>query len=231
MRTYLLIGGSRGIGEATAKILSERGDKFFVISRTAPKKLPGLIRHFQLDILKDDLSFLDLGQSLDGLAYFPGTINLKPFRTLKEEDYLEDFHINVLGAIKALKTFSPLLKKGNSPSVLLYSTVAVVQGMPFHTSVAAAKGAVEGLVRSLAAEWAPTIRVNAIAPSLTDTDLAARLLDSDSKRENANHRHPLKRVGKAEDIASMSAFLLSGDAGWISGQVIGIDGGLSSLKI
>ena len=231
MRTYLLIGGSGGIGAATAKKLSDRGDRYYMVSRTAPEQLSGLIRHFQMDVMKDDLSEIDIDENLDGLVYFPGSINLKPFRGLKEADFQEDFNINLLGAVKVLKTFFNKLKKGNQPSVVLYSTVAVGQGMPFHASVAAAKGAVEGFVRSIAAEWAPTVRVNAIAPSLTDTPLAGRLLDNDTKRENAEGRHPLRRVGTANDIAAMTAFLLSEESGWITGQIMGVDGGLSALKV
>lgn len=231
MRKYLLIGGSSGIGAAAANILSAQGDEFHMVSRNNPGSMAGLIKHHSRDVLKDDLSDLDVGESLDGLVYFPGTINLKPFRTLKTTDFEEDFKVNVLGAVKVLKTFFPKLKKGHLPSVVMFSTVAVRQGMPFHSSVAAAKGAVEGLVTSLAAEWAPTVRVNAIAPSLTDTELAAGLLDTENKRENAEGRHPLRRVGEPSDIAAMTCFLLSEKAGWISGQVIGVDGGLSNLKV
>lgn len=231
MRNYLLIGGSRGIGAATANILSAQGDQFSIISRTKAPSIPGLRGHFSRDVLKDELSNVDAGESIDGLVYFPGSINLKPFRSLTTEDFQSDLNINIMGAVRTLKTFFPLLKKGKNPAVVLYSTVAVNQGMPFHASVAAAKGAVEGLTKSLAAEWAPTIRVNAIAPSLTDTDLASQLLDSDQKRSNAEKRHPLRRVGKAEDIATLTAFLLSEKSTWLTGQVIGVDGGLSTLKV
>ncbi|TVR79851.1 MAG: SDR family oxidoreductase [Saprospirales bacterium] len=231
MRNYLLIGGSRGIGAATSKLIHQNGDRYSILSRTVPSFQEGMKRHFQLDVIKDSLEGLEVGKTLDGLVYFPGTINLKPFRSLKEEDFIEDFQVNLLGAVKALKAFFPLLRKGNQPSVVLYSTVAVGQGMPFHASVAAAKGAVEGLMRSLAAEWAPTIRVNAIAPSLTGTSLAEKLLDSDQKRENADKRHPLRKIGQPEDIAEITAFLLSDKSSWITGQLIGVDGGLSTLKV
>ncbi len=231
MRKYLLIGGSRGIGAETARILTQQGDQFYMISRSEPPQSSGLIEHYKADILKDDPGNIFKAEELDGLVYFPGSINLKPFRSLDWEDFQSDLDINLRGAVKCLKTYFPALRKGQNPSVVLYSTVAVGQGMPFHASVAAAKGAVEGLVRSLAAEWAPTIRVNAIAPSLTDTDLAAGLLDSEQKRENSKKRHPLREIGKAEDIAQMTAFLLSEKSGWISGQVMGVDGGLSTLKV
>nr|MBS0036644.1 SDR family oxidoreductase [Saprospiraceae bacterium] len=231
MRNYLLIGGSRGIGAAVANILSAQGDEFTVISRSDPGSIAGLNQHIPRDVILDDLSDIDVGKSIDGLVYLPGTINLKPFRSLKTSDFEEDFKVNVLGAVKVLKTFFPHLKKGHLPSVVMYSTVAVNQGMPFHSSVASAKGAVEGLVKSLAAEWAPTIRVNGIAPSLTDTDLASRLLDTQVKKENAEQRHPLRRVGEASDIAAMTCFLLSEKSAWVSGQIIGVDGGLSTLKV
>jgi 3-oxoacyl-[acyl-carrier protein] reductase len=231
MRKYLLIGGSRGIGAETAKLLSEQGDQFYMISRSEPPVFSGLIQHYEADVLEDDLESVFQTDELDGMVYFPGSINLKPFRGLEMEDFESDLAINLKGAVKCLKAYFSALKKGKDPSVVLYSTVAVGQGMPFHASVAAAKGAVEGLTRSLAAEWAPTIRVNAIAPSLTDTDLAAGLLDSDKKRENAEKRHPLRRVGKTKDIANLTGFLLSDRASWISGQVLGVDGGLSTLKI
>jgi NAD(P)-dependent dehydrogenase (short-subunit alcohol dehydrogenase family) len=169
---------------------------------------------------------------LDGVAYCPGSINLKPFRSLKSDAFLDDFQINVLGAVKVLQASQKALQKAAEPSsVVLFSTVAVAQGMPYHASVAAAKGAVEGLTKSLAAEWAPSTRVNCIAPSLTDTPMAARLLNSDEKKSAAAARHPLRKIGKAEDIAALASFLLSSQSSWMTGQVIGLDGGLSSLRV
>jgi NAD(P)-dependent dehydrogenase (short-subunit alcohol dehydrogenase family) len=164
-------------------------------------------------------------------VYCPGSINLKPFRSLKPDDFKKDLEVNVMGAVRVLQQYQSGLQKSAGSGVVLFSTVAVQTGMPYHASVAVAKGAVEGLVRSLAAEWAPVVRVNCIAPSLTDTPLAARLLDSDVKRQSSADRHPLKRVGDSEHIAALACFLLSDEAGFITGQVIKADGGISSIKL
>lgn len=232
MKNYLIAGGSSGIGLELVKKLSAEGHQILVVSRTGDNLagLPG-VTHLFKNITEDELAENELPASLDGIAYCPGSINLKPFRSLKPAAFLEDFHINVLGAVKVLQASQKALKNAESPAVVLFSTVAVGQGMPFHASIAAAKGAVEGLTRSLAAEWAPSIRVNCIAPSLTDTPLAARLLSSEEKKETAIARHPLKRVGSASEIADLAHFLLSEKSGWITGQIIGIDGGLSAVKI
>jgi NAD(P)-dependent dehydrogenase (short-subunit alcohol dehydrogenase family) len=167
---------------------------------------------------------------LDGLAYCPGSINLKPFHRLKIDDFRNDIEINYIGAIKILQASLSALKASDLSSVILFSTVAVQTGMAFHATVAGAKGAIEGLTRSLASEYAPKIRFNCIAPSLTDTPMAERLLANDKKREAFSKNHPLDRVGKAEDIASMAKFLLSEQSSWITGQIIHVDGGMSNLK-
>ena len=166
-----------------------------------------------------------------GLVYCPGNINLRSFRSLKMEDFRNDWELNTGGAIRVLQTYYGNLQVATKPSVVLFSTVAVRVGMPYHSSVAAAKGALEALVKSLAAEWAPHIRINVIAPSLTDTPLAGRLLDSESKIAAAEERHPLRRIGKASEIASLASFLLSEKAASITGQVIHADGGISSVKL
>lgn len=232
MKNYLIAGGSSGIGLALVNKLSADGHQVIVVSRSGDSLvgLPG-VTHLPKNLVTDELAESELPTSLDGVVYCPGSINLKPFRSLKPDAFLEDFQINVLGAVKVLQASQKALKNAENPSVVLFSTVAVGQGMPFHASIAAAKGAVEGLARSLAAEWAPAIRVNCIAPSLTDTPLAARLLASDEKKEAAGARHPLKRVGTADEVASLAHFLLSENSGWMTGQVIGMDGGMSSLKI
>ena len=231
-RNFLIVGGSHGIGNSIVRNLAKEGHQLHVISRTDGDlaEIPN-VSHIKCDILIEGFDISVLPEKIHGIVYCIGSINLKPFRTLKEEDFLNDFNINVIGAVRMLKSVLKPLKKAEGASVVLFSTVAVQQGMPFHASVAAAKGAVEGLTRSLAAEWAPKIRVNCIAPSLTDTPLANRLLSTPEKKEAAGNRHPLKRVGTADELGEIAAFLLSEKSSWITGQVIGVDGGLSSLKV
>jgi NAD(P)-dependent dehydrogenase (short-subunit alcohol dehydrogenase family) len=231
-KNYLVVGGSSGIGEEIARQLLDEGNHIYIMSREPGKSdLEGSVSIISADVVSDTLESIELPEKLNGVVYAPGSINLKPLRGLKLEDFRNDIEINLMGAVKILKAaYKPLLKQEGS-SVVLFSTVAVSQGMPFHASVAAAKGAVEGLARSLAAEWAPKIRVNCIAPSLTDTPMAQRLLSTPQKQEASAKRHPLGRYGKPGDIASLATFLLSEKSGWITGQVIGVDGGLSSLKV
>ena len=230
MGNFVIVGGSSGIGREITRLLSSDHD-VTVISRNAKSEdFEDNIVVKNADVLEDDLE-QHLPESIDGLVYCPGSINLKPFRSLDEDDYLSDFKINVLGAVRCIKAAYKPLKKGKNPSILLFSTVAVGQGMNFHSSVSAAKGAVEGLTRSLAAEFAPAIRVNAIAPSLIDTPLAGKLLGSEKSRKAAEERHPLNNYGKPEDVAALAQFLLSSSAAFVSGQVYGIDGGLSSLRV
>jgi 3-oxoacyl-[acyl-carrier protein] reductase len=232
MKNYLVVGAGSGIGLALTKLLSEKGHKVYAMT-SQPENLDQLqnIELVRADFLSADWKGDDLPESLDGLVYCPGTINLKPIRGLKMDDFRHDFEVNVIGAVKVIQAALKALKKGGHASIVLFSTVAVAQGMPFHASIAAAKGAVEGLAKSLAAELAPTIRVNAIAPSLTETPLASRLLSSPEKMEASANRHPLKRIGQAGDIAHMAAFLLSDQTSWITGQVIGVDGGMAALKV
>ena len=227
---FLLVGASSGIGLALARKLIQQNALVTTASRTEAENLP-VANHITWDVTEGDLDLSLLPDVLDGLVYAPGTINLKPLKGLKESDFRHDFEVNVMGAVKAIKAALPRLKKAETPSIVLFSTVAVGLGMSYHSSVAAAKGAVEGLCKSLAAEFAPKIRVNCIAPSLTDTPLAKKLLATPERVEASNARHPLKRVGTAEEIAELAAFLLSPKSSWVTGQIIGIDGGMSTLKV
>ncbi len=227
-RDYIVIGATSGIGASIARRLMDRGDRVHSISRS--ESGPVGAAHIRADVVEDEIDTAGLPENCAGLVYCPGSINLRPFRSLKVKDFEKDMNINVYGAIKTIKALLPKLNKEDS-SIVMFSTVAVQQGMPFHASVAAAKGAVEGLTRSLAAEFAPGIRVNCIAPSLTDTPMAARLLGNDARREASEQRHPLKRIGSPDDIAGMATVLLSPEGNWMSGQIIGIDGGMSALRV
>jgi len=225
---YVLIGGSYGIGAALADILSKENN-VYVLSRTAPNHLN--VKYIAFDAQTQSIDLSQLPATISGLAYLPGSIQLKPFHRFTDEDFLNDFKLNALSAARIIRELLTPLKSAEQSSIVLFSTVAVQQGMPFHTSVAMAKGALEGLTRSLAAELAPKIRVNAIAPSITDTPLAAKILSNDEKKKASGERHPLKRVGQAVDIARTAAFLLKEDSAWITGQVLHVDGGLSSIRI
>ena len=230
MKNVLIIGGSSGIGAALAKQLAEAGHQVFSTWCSNQKEPNTNEEIFRFDVLQDEFDESNIPDAIDALVYCPGSINLRPFSRIKPEDFTRDFELQVNGGIRVLQKVLPQLKKGNDPSVLFFSTVAVQNGFNFHTQVATSKGAVEGLTRSLAAELAPTIRVNAIAPSLTDTPLAEKLLNSEAKRSANADRHPLKKIGKPEDIAAMAAFLISDKAKWITGQIMHVDGGSSTVK-
>lgn len=232
MKNIVIIGCGQGIGFAAAKLLSKQ-NQVFGISRTENIEVKNLnIEFYKLDILTGNLDDKPFPDVVDGLVYAPGSINLKPFNRLSEDDFKSDFDINVLGAVKTIQKLLPNLKRAESASIVLFSSVAAKLGMPFHTSISASKSAVEGLTKSLAAELSSQkIRVNAIAPSLTDTNLASQLLSTPEKREASRKRHPLQRVGNAEEVAKMVEFLLSENSSWVTGQIIGIDGGLGNLRL
>ncbi len=233
-KLILVAGGSSGIGKEVSLRLASFGAKVLILSRKYPEWIAENknISHEFWDA-EDSSVFKNetLIEKLDGFVYCPGNINLKPFANLKINEYKNDFQINFLGVINLLQSFFPALKKAETSSIVLYSTVAVQTGISYHTSIASAKGALEGFTRSLAAEWsAHFIRVNAIALSLTDTPLSSRLISSDEKKKNAISRHPLKRIGDAGETADSTIYLLSDAASWMTGQILHLDGGISSIK-
>ncbi len=230
MKNILIIGGSYGIGLALAQEL-QHTNKVFVASRTKENLINLSVTHLPFDATLDTLDLQQLPPVIDGLVYCPGSINLRPFRGLKPEAFETDMQINFFSLVKIIKTVLPNLTASDQASIVLFSSVAATMGMPFHTSVAASKGAIEGFAKALAAEYAPKIRVNVIAPSLTDTPLAEKFLSTEEKKEKSASRHPMKRVGTPEDIASMASFLLSDKSSWISGQVFSVDGGMSTLLV
>ncbi len=229
-KNILIVGGSSGIGLSLVKQL--QSDHNLIVANRSNEALNGLSVEFRpYDAENDELDVAKLPETLHGLVYCPGTINLRPFKGLRPEVFTRDFSINVMGAIKTLQAVLGRLQNSEVPaSVVFFSTVAVQTGMPFHSSVATAKGALEGLSRSLAAELAPKIRFNVLAPSLVNTPLAEKFLNNDTKKSNAEARHPLQRIGSPEEIARMVAFLLGDQSSWMTAQTITIDGGIGSIK-
>jgi NAD(P)-dependent dehydrogenase (short-subunit alcohol dehydrogenase family) len=230
MKTYLIIGASSGIGLQLATTLAVEGNNVIGTYNSHPAENTNIAYH-ALNVMDAELNLSFVPEILDGLVYCPGSINLKPFGRIKPEDYTNDFNLQVGGFIKVLQAVHPNLKKSEHAAVVVFSTVAVQIGMPFHAQVSVSKGAIEGLTKALAAEFAPSIRVNCIAPSLTETPLAAQLLNTEEKKAAIALRHPLKKIGTAADIANMASFLLSEKAGWITGQVMHVDGGMGSVKV
>lgn len=231
-KNFVVVGGSSGIGFELTRRLSDEGHQVSVFSRSSGQmtELPG-VRHIAFDATQDEFPSDGLPEKLSGLAYCPGSIRLRPFARLTAEEFLEDYRLNLLGAVAVIKGCLNSLKKADpTAAIVLFSTVAVGTGMPFHASIASAKGAVEGLTRSLAAEFAPRIRVNAIAPSLTDTPLAEALLADEGKRKAAADRHPLKRIGTPRELADVAHFLLNDASAWLTGQIISVDGGMGAVR-
>jgi 3-oxoacyl-[acyl-carrier protein] reductase len=227
MKNIVIIGGSKGIGSAILLQQLET-NTVYNISRTTPDITHPNLNHFSLDVLQDTLPDID---QIDTLIYCPGSINLKPISSLSVDDFRNDFEINVIGAVKTIQKYLPTLKKGTNPSIILFSTVAAKLGMPFHASIATAKAGVEGLVKSLGAELASVVRINAIAPTITETSLSAGILRNDRMKENMVERHPMKGYLKPEEVANMAHFLISENAKSISGQVFEMDYGIVSFKI
>ena len=227
MRNIVIIGGSKGIGSAILLQQLET-NKVHNISRNAPDISHPNLMHYSLDVLQDALPDIE---NIDTLIYCPGSINLKPIGNLSIEDFRNDFEINVIGAVKTIQKYLPVLKKGTNPSIVLFSTVAAKLGMPFHASIATAKAGVEGLVKSLGAELASVVRINAIAPTITETSLSANILRNDRMKENMMERHPMKNYLKAEEVASMANYLISDQAKSISGQVFEMDYGIVTFKL
>ena len=227
MKKIIIIGGSKGIGKAiTESLLSNH--QVINISRTPPEIVHENLSHHSCDILTEELPVIDVA---DGLIYCPGSINLKPFNRLTIEDFKTDFEINVIGAVKSIQTYTKALSQSESASIVLFSTVATKLGMPFHASIATAKSAVEGLTKSVAADLAPKIRVNAIAPTITDTELAAKFLRNERMIESTVQRHPLKKYLEPKEVAAMATYLLSDVSKSISGQIFNLDCGIVSLKL
>ena len=227
MNKIVIVGGSRGIGKEIINQLVQ--DNMIInLSRNKPELTHTNLTHHNIDILDSDLPDLE---DVSSVIYCPGSINLKPIGRISLDEFREDFEINVVGAIKVIQKYLPILKKSNHASILLFSTVATKLGMPYHSSVAASKSAIDGLVKTLGAELAPKIRVNAIAPTITKTDLASKLLRNEKVIENMIERHPLKKILMPEEVAKMAKFLISNDASSISGQIFNLDAGIVSFKL
>jgi NAD(P)-dependent dehydrogenase (short-subunit alcohol dehydrogenase family) len=230
-KNILIIGGSTGIGNHLTRLLAVKQRVFATYNKNHPTSVENEKLSFHYcNVTDEQTDFSFLPEKLHGFVYCPGSINLKPFARILPEEFINDYRINVTGAIKIIQQVLPKLKASGNAAIILFSTVAVQQGFNFHSMVAASKGAIEGLTKALAAELAPFIRVNCIAPSITETPLSSSLLNTDTKKEANASRHPLKRIGNPADIANMASFLLSEEASWITGQILAVDGGMSSIK-
>jgi NAD(P)-dependent dehydrogenase (short-subunit alcohol dehydrogenase family) len=230
MKNYLIVGGSSGIGLQLVQNLSINNRVFATFCNSQPAEISN-VTYSHLNVLDEQLDLTFVPDTIDGIVYCVGAINLKPFARISEADFIADYRKQVGGAIRIIQNILPKLKLSENPSIVLFSTVAVQLGFPFHSMVASSKGAIEGLTKALAAELAPKIRVNCIAPSITDTPLAANLLNTEEKIAANAQRHPLKKIGEPKDLANMAEFLLSENSAWITGQILHVDGGMSTLKL
>lgn len=232
MKNIVVIGAASGIGKALCQTLIDEGHQVWGSYNESTPSMENPNLHFQqLNVLDEDMELKELPETIDGFVYCPGSIKLKPFAKIKTASFIEDFNLQVIGAIKLIQQILPALKASTNASIVLFSTIAVQKGFNFHSQVSVSKGAIEGLTKALAAELAPSVRINAIAPSLTDTPLASKLLSSDEKRKANADRHPLRRIGEPEDAANLAAFLLSEKSSWMTGQILHLDGGLSTIKM
>ena len=229
-KNYVIIGGSSGIGKELVNILASQGNNVFATYNENIVESHDKVHYQKYDVLNDSLNLDSLPDEIDGLVYCPGSINLKPFKRFTDEDFISDFKLQVVGATKAIKSLLTRLTAGSDSSIVLFSTIAVQNGFNFHSQVSMSKGAIEGLTRSLAAEFAPKIRVNAVAPSLTDTSLASKFLNTPQKLTAQAEKNPLKKIGAAKDVAEAAAYLLLDKSSWITGQILHVDGGFSTIK-
>jgi len=227
MRTIVIIGGSKGIGKSLISNLVDN-NKVINLSRTTPEITHHNLTHFKRNIISDELPYLE---KIDALVYCPGSINLKPIKLLTSKDFREDFEINVIGAVTAIKTYLSSLERSNNPSIVLFSSVATSLGMPYHSSIAASKSGIEGLVKSLGAELASKIRINAIAPTVTETELSSKLMRNSKMRELLAERHPLKKYLSPQEVADMATYLISEKSSPITGQIFKLDCGIASFKV
>ena len=229
-KNYVIIGGSSGIGKELVSILAREGHKVFATYNENKVKNNDKVQYQKFNVLNDSLNLDNLPDEIDGLVYCPGSINLKPFKRFTDEDFISDFKLQVVGATSVIKALIPRLATGENSSIVLFSTIAVQNGFNFHSQVSISKGAIEGLTRSLAAELAPKIRVNAVAPSITDTSLAGKFLNTPQKIAAQAEKNPLKKIGEVKDVAEAAAYLLTDKSSWTTGQILHVDGGSSTIK-
>ncbi len=230
MRNYVIIGGSSGIGLELVNKLEQEGANIIATYNTNIIQDRQNVKYIKFDVKTDNLDVEDFPEEIHGLAYCPGSINLKPFHRFKDEEFIDDFKLQVLGAARTVRLLLPKIKKSQDSSILFFSTVAVQSGFSFHSQVSMSKGAIEGLTRSLAAELSPNIRVNAVAPSLTNTNLSSRFLNTQKKVDLQAEKNPLKKIGSVNDIAEAAIYLLTPKSSWVTGQILHVDGGYSRIK-